>query len=1072
MTSVKSISLFRRAALASAATTALLPAAALAQAGPTIVENVPEIVIRDDLNLNGTAPGGALDNAVNITGVGQMIIDAGGGSVGLCTGTLINPRTVIFAAHCVNTQAASDYGAASGGTAIGFGFEANNLPATRQWLGLDGGTLHATNEARAFYNVEHVWYDPRSLALGPDLNFIQADVAIATLDTPATDIPTWTLLFTPLSGETHAVINGYGGRGNGTNGANLGIDFRRRIAENMLSVLGSLDDRGDALFRIILGGSYAPFNDAALYQMDFDSPGYTGAFDFDIFDGNALPNEGTTAGGDSGGPLIVDQEFDRPVVVGVLSGGSRYFGAGQPFSTYGTSNFYQPLFLYWDQIVANNPYVYAGNVGGNRNWGDPGTWVQAMDPNYAIEVDGELMNALPGFEALGTASGGTRYGTVCFDVDCYDIAVRSDPQDAGAPNSVYIVGGPGTRNFVPNNRVADPAAGVAARYYDVTLGARGTTTVTGSYTIDRLGIAGGAGLTLGTGGSLTVLGDFTQINGSTNFTGGTLTANEAFIAMGTLSGAGTLRAPFVTVLGGTIMPGGLRTIGTLNIQGNLILSSASSTLFDLGTTMADRIAISALDGSGGAVSLGGTVSVLPAAIGGAPRFGQDYTVITASGGVSGTFNRVVGGSAVLTPVVTYGANDVKVRLNAASFARVAARPSATAVAFGGALDRLRYTNYAELSGLFGVIDYLDPVGISASLDGLAPRILDEAAQLDREQGQVTMNIVADRLSMLGTTSANQGRMTIIGSPEVVMALPGQTQLTGSSAAQLSFAQTMAPSGRVFGKLPANMSGFLAGGYSSRPGAGGADNAGWHMAMGVEMEAAAYTTLGTAFGFSSGRTALAGSQADADTSQAMAYGAHQLGGGAYLGGLASFSHTRIGVQRRSVGVDLGALSGETTASSYAVRAELGVNLQPMAGVTLTPRASVGYEGSSLKGYHEQGSQLGLIVDDLSGQRLVGRVGAKLSGKTGSALGWSFAPEARVDFVSTLAGGSDSYNVRFAAAPDLAFALPYASTDRNWTEVKGGFRLAKDAMSFGAGVESSVGREDYRDDRAVVDFTLRF
>jgi hypothetical protein len=1068
VTSAHSKSVFRRSALASAALFALLPGTVLAQEieRPTGVENTSGIVVRDDINLNGTAPTGALDNAVNITGVGQMIIDAGGGSVGLCTGTLINPRTVIFAAHCVNDQAANSYGSKGGGTAIGFGFEANNLPATRQWLGLDGGTLHATNEARAFYNVEHVWYDPRSLAFGPSLNFLQGDVAIATLDTPATDIPTWTLLFTPLSGETHGVVNGYGSRGNGTNGDNLGIDFRRRIAENMISALASLDNRDDFLF-----GPADPFFTAGLYQTDFDSPGFQGAFDFDLFDGDALPNEGTTAGGDSGGPLIADQAFDKQVVVGVLSGGSRFFN-GQPFSSYGSSSFYQPLFLYWDKIVANNPYVYATNTGGNKNWSDPTNWVQMMDPNYAIEVDGDLVNALPGFEALGVAGGGPKFGRVCFLDDCIDLAAVSDPQDAGAPDSIYIVGGPGTRNFVPKNRVANPTHNVKPRYYDVTLAARGTTTVTNVNTIDRLNVVNGAELNLGKGGVLTVLGDFNQVGGITTFSSGLLVANEAFIASGSLSGSGTLRAPFVTVLGATVTPGGARTVGRFDVQGNLILTSATSTLFDIASTTADRIKVTAFNGVGGQISLGGTVAILPAISGGSPRFGQDYIVVTATGGVSGTFDRVIGGSAVLTPVITYGANDVKVRLNARSFASVATAPSASAVAFGNALDQLRYTNYAELSGLFGVVDYLDPAAISASLDGLAPRIVDEAAALQRDQTGLTLGIVADRLSMIGTSQATEGRFTLIGAPETLMALPGQTQITGSSAAQMSFAQTLAPGGRVVGKLPAGMSGFLAGGYSTQAGTSGSDRSGWHMAMGVEMAAGANTTIGTAFGFVNGRTTLTGSEAQADTSQAMAYGSYQLGGGAYLGGLASFSHTRIGVQRRSLGIDLGALGGEATASSYAVRAEAGVNLQPMRGVTLTPRMSVGYEGSSLKGYREQGSALGLLIDDLGDQRLLGRVGVKLAGKTTPALGWSFSPEARADFVSTIAGGSDTYDVRFAAAPELAFALPYASTDRSWGEVRGGFRMAKDKMSFGAGVESSVGRSDYRDDRAVVDFTLRF
>src|SRR5690606_2360764 len=161
--------------------------------------------------------------------------------------------------------------------------------------------------------------------------------------------------------------------------------------------LGSLDDRNDWLF-----GPGGVVNPQTLYQMDFDSPegedtylGVAPFYDFDLFQGTALPNEGITAGGDSGGPLIADTYFDTPVVVGVLSGGSR-FHTNQRFSTYGTNSFHQPLFMFWETVVANNPYVYAGNKHGNRDWTNPNHWIQLMDPAYGIEVAGQLVNGLPG----------------------------------------------------------------------------------------------------------------------------------------------------------------------------------------------------------------------------------------------------------------------------------------------------------------------------------------------------------------------------------------------------------------------------------------------------------------------------------------------------------------------------------------------------------------------------------------------------------------------------------------------------------------------------------------------------
>ncbi len=43
---------------------------------------------------------------------------------GICTGTLINPRTVIFAAHCVNYRAASDYGTS---VPAAFAFEVDSV---------------------------------------------------------------------------------------------------------------------------------------------------------------------------------------------------------------------------------------------------------------------------------------------------------------------------------------------------------------------------------------------------------------------------------------------------------------------------------------------------------------------------------------------------------------------------------------------------------------------------------------------------------------------------------------------------------------------------------------------------------------------------------------------------------------------------------------------------------------------------------------------------------------------------------------------------------------------------------
>ena len=355
------------------------------------------------------------------------------------------------------------------------------------------------------------------------------------------------MLFSPLTAETHATITGYGvpGTSASPNGA---IDFRRRAAENMVSTLSSLNDRNDFLF-----GPPTGTNPQSLYQTDFDSPaGYTAfntaarRFDFDLFGGPA--REGTTAGGDSGGPLIVDQKYSRPVVAAVLSGGSRFFSA-QASNSYGTSSFYQPLFLFWDQIVANNPYVYAGNKAGDGNWEDGSHWISLMDPNYMVDRGGVLVNDLPDTPALGVTGNTVKFGSVCFLGECEDLALDSEarPLPVGSGTGLYIAGGPGSTDFVPNNASANPKAGIKAHYYDVTLSAAGTTTLSSAVTIDALTLNGASKLSIGQAGALNVLGEINQVVGWTHVDGLLKSGSDMMFATGLLSGSGIVKAPFVTV---------------------------------------------------------------------------------------------------------------------------------------------------------------------------------------------------------------------------------------------------------------------------------------------------------------------------------------------------------------------------------------------------------------------------------------------------------------------------------------------------------------------------------------------
>ncbi|GAA0313776.1 hypothetical protein GCM10009087_25160 [Sphingomonas oligophenolica] len=1128
--------------LASAATLSLaITGAAHAQAGPPEGSIIapqggnpdPNIVISNPVPPTTVNVG--LDTH-NITGVGQLVVDQKNGFIGLCTATLINPRTVIFAAHCVNEAPAGNafqdpwgYGTGAGQLPIGVFFNANNNApgnsAIGHWLnGVNGVGKDATRVAEFAYNLNQVMYNIQSTQLGVGNNFLQGDVAMGVLDTPAANVPTWALLFSALPAPTstnpvtgtgyHVTITGYGDNGVGSTGQGS-IDYRRRVAENYIGLLGSLDDQDKFLFGAPDG---LPQN---LYMLDFDDPKRQNPYDFNIFPDDAVKGTSTTAGegitapGDSGGPLILDRTYAKQLVIAVLSGGDRFYG-GQPGSSYGTTSFYQPLYLFWDYIAANNPYHYVSALAGDGNWTDPTHWTTNVDPAYNVLVNGQLMTGVPTTPGTGIADTSPVFGSVCYYDVCENIvtgvvtvngvpvnattpaaatgtqtadatktatgvgsglssnlSAQSGSQSANAvaalPAPTLANGLPGATNFVPNDANPNAATHTAARYFDVTLSAAGTTTLDTAITVDRFSVSGASSkLSVTSTGSLTSLINMNQYDGVVVNNGMMTSLGDYLLLSGAVQGVGRFNAPYFTNVTGIIAPGTIGGTGTLTFAGNLVLASGSKLLLDLGANgVSDKIAVVTtifapnqipVDGIAG---LGGTVAFGPAT-GYMIRAGDKYTIVTAQGGFTKDsngkiipFDSVLPISAILTPHLTYGTNAVTVSIDAGFYKDVVGNTDVQK-AYASLLDGDRANNYGVLSGLYGPLDLQSAATIQGTLESWAPRTETNRDALGTVSIDNMSRFYRDHVEAIEVGNLG-GSIAMIGHP-FEMASNRAMNMPDTPEIRSDAGETV-----MEGKLPETMSAFVAGGYlngtsatmpTALPATGRDHFDGYFLAAGVEKEAGSHGVVGISFAYSDiGATpAYVSHEAKSQLYEGTLYGKIQTDGGFVADAMlsaGSFNSQTV----RNVSL-VGAPYRLTTSDrSLIVAGEISFGQDfNLGSLKLGPRIGVRASSIMFDDINEQGGGPALTYYRDSYDSLQARAGLHLSG------GKTVKPYLAAYEVHELDDepGLIAANFTGAIGPTALFAV--AGQDKDWAEVSGGLSYSTGKVEISVGADTTIWRTD--------------
>jgi outer membrane autotransporter protein len=487
---------------------------------------------------------------------------------------------------------------------------------------------------------------------------------------------------------------------------------------------------------------------------------------------------------------------------------------------------------------------------------------------------------------------------------------------------------------------------------------------------------------IGGTGALAMAGPGTlNLTGTNSYTGGTMVGagtlavngsivgNVAVGAAGTLGGNGTIGGSVVNA--GTLAPG--NSIGLLTVNGSYAQLAGSTYQVQVNNAgQGDRINV------GGAAAIqGGTVQVQAAA--GSYANSTTYTIVRATGGVSGTYAGVSSNFAFLTPTLSYDANDVFLTL---ALGQAAFTPSFLALtpnqkAVGTALNQ----SFANASGDFATV-----IGALAGLNtAQGPMALDTVSgQPYADFGTMNTNNAALFMNALGQQMANARGSS---------ASPGQRQAM-AQACEVESCDAVGPLSAWASAL---------GGLGSVLGDGNASTLTYNFggaAAGMDYRFDPRFLAGIGVGYTHGTQWVNSfmGQGWSDSVSVAAYGSFTQAG-FYVDALAGYAYYGNQLQRQILipGLQQRTATGSTGANQFLGQIEGGykVGIYAPASATITPFGRFQISSVTQNAFNESGAQsldLNVAQQTTNSQRTT--IGADL----GSSIG--FGEDKKVDFAVRL------------------------------------------------------------------------
>jgi fibronectin-binding autotransporter adhesin len=559
---------------------------------------------------------------------------------------------------------------------------------------------------------------------------------------------------------------------------------------------------------------------------------------------------------------------------------------------------------------------------------------------------------------------------------------------------------------------------------------------------DEVSFAGaisGSGAVRQIGAGVTTLSANSTYSGGTSVNTGTLNVTGSIVssAVGVASGAkltgiGTVGA--VTVAsGGTMSPGSGGAPGTLTVQGNLTLASGANYVDAISPTVTGLTSVS------GTASINGALMVNAAT--GSYTVGQRYNLLSAAGGLSGTFASVntTGLNAYRTSV-GYDANSVFLTLSANALAPLLpAGMGANGISAAKAIDAA-IAGGATVNNGFNALFGLSGAALGSAVAQLPGEAGADAAQAGSQaflpfMSLLTAEGVGGSSTVTAANFAPGGAYGGDGAPKPAQLAAGSTRVWGT----------------VFGRHTGIAADRAAGTQSVKAG-----NAGF--AAGVDMQVTDTLRLGAAAGGGHGSFNAGNGRGASDDAMLGLYGNLGVMDQGYVAGVFSYGWHDVDTLRLLTvsGTDL--LSAKYTAHDVGVRIEGGWRVALDDADGLVPYAAFAWDAFQTPNYGEHavsGSSnfaLSYAAQDTNfGQS---ELGLK-AGRTIAMGDGMMAMELSAAWAHQLYGAPLAL-AAFQSLPGSGFVVQGGRIATNTALLGAGLDWqARDGLSFGARIDSQLG-----------------